>query len=423
MSRTSDRAICVPSHRSSAFCVALTALLVLSCSVPALVVPVAVAPTAAPQSTSTRAPTRTPAPTATATPAPGETVRIALLFPMAGDVATFGHSSRQGAVLALEEWNARGGVLGKRIEWVVADSHCDAQEARYQATQVIQQDRVQFIIGEVCSSASIPISEVANAKRVLQISPTSTKPEVTVDAAGKHKPYTFRACYLDPFQAEALAALAYKELDLKTAAVLYDEGNDYVRGQAEYFRDAYERLGGEVKTYESYGKEVTDFSALLTLVQPAEVDALYLPDYYNKASLIGRQAKEMGITAVMIGGDGWDSAQLDLAAVDGGYFANHYSAAEPRPMVQSFIAQYRNTYGAAPDALAVLAYDAANFLLTAIEQAGSADPTVVKDTMLQVQFEGITGRMRMDDFGNPVKASAITQIIDGGLRFFKWVAP
>ena len=145
-----------------------------------------------------------------------------------------------------------------------------------------------------------------------------------------------------------------------------------MRGLAEYIKAAYERLGGEVKVYEAYAKDDTDFCAILSKVADANVDVLFLPDYYNKVSLIAKQAKEKGITAVMIGGDGWDSPDLDTAATDGGFFSNHYSPADPRPIVQNFITKYTEKYGAAPDALAVLAYDAANILMTAIQEAKSS---------------------------------------------------
>jgi branched-chain amino acid transport system substrate-binding protein len=155
-------------------------------------------------------------------------VKIAILAPLSGDVATFGESTRNGAMMAVEEWNAKGGVLGKQIEVVVEDSQCSAEAAVSAANKVIDQDGVKFIIGEVCSSASIPISEVAMAKGVFQISPTSTNPSVTVDEAGKTKSTIFRACFIDPFQGTVGAKFALENLGAKTAAVFLDQGNDYV---------------------------------------------------------------------------------------------------------------------------------------------------------------------------------------------------
>ena len=216
---------------------------------------------------------------------------------MTGDAATFGQSTKEGAELAIKEWNDKGGVLGQKIEWVVGDDRCDPQEARNAANKVITQDKVKFIIGAVCSSASIPISEVANANKVIQISPTSTNPKVTVDDKGVVKPYIFRACFIDPFQGTVMANFASNNLKAKTAAVVLDQGNDYVRGLAEFFIAQFEKNGGKVVVKETYTKDDTDFSAILSKVAAAKPDVFFIPDYYNKVSLIAKQAKEKGITA------------------------------------------------------------------------------------------------------------------------------
>jgi len=345
-------------------------------------------------------------------------VKVALIFPMTGPVPTYGQSSQEGAEMAINEWNDKGGLLGKPIEWVLADGGCDGATATDAANKVIDQDGVKFIIGEVCSSASIPISEVANPKQVLQISPTSTNPKVTLG-----KPYTFRACFLDPFQGEVLASFAKKDLNAATAAVMYDKGNDYVLGLAEYFQQYFEEMGGKVVVYEAYTAEDTDFSAILSKVADANPDVLFLPDYYNKVNLIGKQAKEKGITATLMGGDGWDSADLDLAAVDGGYHSNHYSAADPRPVVQNFLQAYETKYGKAPDALAVLAYDATNVLFEAIKKANSNDPVKVRDALAGINFEGVAGKITFNEEGDPIKTAAINHVVDGQMQFVKFVAP
>ncbi|MGD2105763.1 MAG: ABC transporter substrate-binding protein, partial [Anaerolineae bacterium] len=263
-------------------------------------------------------------------------LKIAMLAAMSGDVKTFGEGTKRGVDMAVSEWNAKGGVLGRQIEVVVGDTKCDAQEAANVANKVINQDQVNYIVGAVCSSASIPISEIANPAGVVQISPPSTNPQVTIKEDGSNKEYVFRACFLDPFQGEVDAAFAMDELGAQTAASLYDVGNDYVKGLAEYFKASFEEFGGEMPVFEAYTKEDTDFSALLTKVAEADVDVLFLPDYYNKVNVIAKQAKEKGIEATMLGADGWDSPDLDLEAVDGAYFSNHYSPYDPRPIVQDF---------------------------------------------------------------------------------------
>jgi branched-chain amino acid transport system substrate-binding protein len=355
--------------------------------------------------------------------AAGGPLKVALLFPMSGDVATFGESSKNGVMVAIEEWNAKGGVLGRQIEAIVEDSQCSAEPAVSAANKVISQDGVKYIIGEVCSSASIPVSEITAAKGVLQISPTSTNPQVTVDQAGNAKPTVFRACFIDPFQGTVGAKFALGELGAKTAAVFLDQGNDYVRGLAEYFRAAFEDGGGTVVVWETYTAEDSDFSAILTKVKDANPDILYLPDYYSTVNLIAAQAREVGITAIMMGGDGWDSSQLDRAAVDGGYFTNHYSDADPRPIVQEWVKKYEAKFGSKPDALATLAYDAANVLFQGIAKAGKDDPLAVAKAMEGMTFSVVSGDITFDAQHNPVKAAAILQVTGGNVNFVTSVAP
>ena len=354
----------------------------------------------------------------TACPAGAGGVKVGLLFPMTGPVPTYGKSSQEGAELALKQWNDKGGLLGKEITWVLADGGCDGATATDAANKLIDQDKVKFIVGEVCSSASIPVSEIANPKKVIQISPTSTNPAVTIG-----KPYIFRACFLDPFQGDVVATFAKDDLGASTAAVMFDKGNDYVLGLAEYFKSAFEAKGGTVVVYEAYTEADTDFSAILSKVADANPDVMFLPDYYNKVNLIGKQAKEKGITATLLGGDGWDSADLDLSAVDGGYHSNHYSPADPRPIVQTFLSDYRAAYGKDPDALAVLAYDATQVLLLSIEAAGTTDTEKVRDTMAAIECEGVAGNITFNQEGDPIKTAAINKVTVSGIEFVKFVAP
>ena len=353
-----------------------------------------------------------------------EPLKIAILAPLSGDVATFGQSTRDGALLAIEEWNAKGGILGRQIETIVEDSQCNAEAAVSAANKVINQDQVHFIIGEVCSSASIPVSEVVMAKgNVLQISPTSTNPQVTVDENGNVKSLVFRACFIDPFQGTVAAKFALEELGAQTAAVFLDQGNDYVRGLAEFFRDAFEAGGGQVVVWETYTGEDQDFSAILTKVKDANPDILYLPDYYSTVNLIAAQAREMGITATFMGGDGWDSADLDREVTDGGYYTNHYSGDDPRPIVQEWVQKYKEKYGSEPDALATLAYDAATILLQAIEKAGTDDATQVAQTMAGMEFDVVSGHISFDENHNPVKSAVILQVKDGEIHYITTVSP
>jgi branched-chain amino acid transport system substrate-binding protein len=341
-------------------------------------------------------------------------LKVAILAPLSGPVPTFGVSTRDGALLAIDEWNAKGGVLKRKIEPIVEDSQCTPDPAVNAANKVIDQDKVKFIIGEVCSSASIPISEIANAKKIIQMSPTSTNTLVTVNTDGSTKPYIFRACFIDPFQGLVGANFAWGK-GWKTAFIMLDQANDYVKGLAEAFEKAFTAQGGKIVGKETYTSKDTDFSAILAKIKAAKPDVVYLPDYYNIVNLVTKQAKEKGITAPFMGGDGWDSSDLDLAAADGGFYTNHYSPTDPRPEVQTFLKTYGAKYnGAVPDALAALAYDATNLLLQAISESGSTtDTDKVKTALEKISFNGVSGKITFDAQHNPVKSAPILAVKGG----------
>jgi len=358
-----------------------------------------------------------------------DTIKIALLAPLSGPVPTFGVMTRDGALLAIEEWNAKGGVLNKKLQAVVEDSQCTPDPAVNAANKVIDNDKVKYIMGEVCSKASIPVSEIANAKKVVQISSTSTNPDVTVGKDGKVKDYIFRACFIDPFQGTVGAKFALDTLKAKNAFIMLDQANDYVKGLAEFFEKAYTAGGGKIVGKETYTAKDTDFNAILAKVAAAKPDVVYLPDYYNVVNLVTKQAKEKGIKAVFMGGDGWDSSDLDLKAADGGFFTNHYSPSDTRAEVQNFVkafgAKYKDdkSQPKVPDALAALAYDATNMLIQAIKEAGADDTAKVKDALAKISFNGVSGKITLDANHNPIKSATILAVKDGKVQFNSVVNP
>jgi branched-chain amino acid transport system substrate-binding protein len=351
-------------------------------------------------------------------------LKVAVLAPLSGSNPTFGVSTRDGALLAIKEWNAKNGVLKMKITPVVEDSQCSADPAVNAANKVINQDKVHYIVGEVCSSASIPVSEIANAAKVIQISPTSTNTNVTVDKNGATKAYIFRACFIDPFQGKVGATFATKNLKAKTAFLMYDQGNDYVKGLSEAFEAAFTATGGKIVGKEAYTKTDTDFSAILNKVKSAKPDVIYLPDYYPIVNLADKQAKAKGINAPFMGGDGWDSSDLDVKAADNGYYTNHYDASDPRPEVQNFLKAYGAEYkGAVPDALAALAYDATNLLLTAINNAGADNTDKVKAAMEGISYNAVSGKITFDAQHNPIKGAVIIHVTGGKKVFDSFVSP
>ena len=357
-----------------------------------------------------------------------KTLKVAILAPLSGPVPTFGVSTRDGALLAIEEWNVKGGVLGVKITPIVEDSQCTPDPALNAAKKVIEQDKVHYIIGEVCSKASIPVSEYANSKKVIQISPTSTNTAVTVDSTGKTKDFIFRACFIDPFQGLVGANFAI-QMGAKKAFIMLDQANDYVKGLAEAFEKSFTEKGGEIVGKESYTDQDKDFSAILAKVKQTKPDIVYLPDYYNIVNLATKQAKEKGINVPFMGGDGWDSSDLDLKAAAGGFYTNHYSPDDPRPEVVNFLAAYgakfKDDKGAAkvPDALAALAYDATNILIQAIKDAGADNTAKVKVALEKINFNGVSGTITYDAQHNPVKSATILTVKDGKIQFQAVVAP
>jgi branched-chain amino acid transport system substrate-binding protein len=357
-------------------------------------------------------------------------LKVAILAPLSGPVPTFGVSTRDGALLAIEEWNAKGGVLGYKIVPIVEDSQCTPEPAVNAMNKVVNQDGVKFVIGEVCSKATIPITEIGTENKVLVISGTSTAEGVTVDPNGNTKPYTFRACFIDAFQGLVGAKFSMEKLGAKTAFIMLDQANDYVKGLAEEFEKNFTALGGTIVGKESYTSKDTDFSTILAKIAEAKPDVVYLPDYYNIVNLATKQAKEKGITTPFVGGDGWDSADLDVVAAAGGYFTNHYSPDDPRPEVVNFLAaygaKYKNDDGTpkVPDALATLAYDAANMLFQAITDSGSVDDVVkVSAALEKINFKAVSGTITLDAKHNPVKAAAILAVTAEGVKFETSVAP
>jgi branched-chain amino acid transport system substrate-binding protein len=337
------------------------------------------------------------------------TIKIGLIAPLTGDVKTFGESTKNAFELALSQVNNKVGDI--TIETTVGDDRNDATEGVNLATKMITQDGVKAIIGSVTSKVTIPVAEFANTNKVVLVTGTATNTKVTVDDKGARKPFVFRACFIDPFQGQVAATFALKTLKVKTAAVMYDKGNDYTIGLAEAFKANFTKGGGTIVASESYSKDDSDFSAVMTNIAAKKPDMLYLPDYYNKVSLIAKAAKDKGLNVPMMGGDGWDSSDLDYATLNGGYFTNHYSADDPRPEVQKFVTEYQKKYGSKPDALAALAYDATNILLEGIRQAKSTDPDKIRAAMQNLKnFNTVSGQVTYDKDGNPVKAAAILQV-------------
>jgi branched-chain amino acid transport system substrate-binding protein len=351
-------------------------------------------------------------------------INIGEFASLTGDTATFGISSDEGIQLAKEEINAKGGVLGRKINVLVEDDRSIADEARTAAEKLISRDKVVALLGEISSSKSIAAAPAAQNAHVPMLSPGSTNPKVT-----KMGDYVFRACFIDPFQGEAMARFAMDELKLKKFAFLYAVNSDYSTGLRDYVKQTLLKKGGQVLAEQSYTESKDkDFKAQLTSIKNAEPDAIFVTGYYTEAGVIAKQARELGITCPLIGGDGWDSDQtikIGKQAVEGCYFANHYSPDEQRPEVQAFVAAYKAKYkGKVPDAMAILGYDAMKLLADAIQRAGSTDSTKIRDALASTKnFPGAAGAITIDAERNANKPIVIVKIDQGQFKYVTTIKP
>ena len=351
-----------------------------------------------------------------------EGIPVGFYGALTGSTATFGQSGRKGVLLALEEINARGGVLGDRLALRVEDDRGEPAEAASSVTKLITRDHVVVLIGEAASSRTLAAAPIAQANEIPMITPSSTNPQVT--RAGN---FIFRMCFTDDFQGEMLARFAVESLRARSASFLVDVRSDYSTGLAAAFRKAFTRAGGVVRDEQRYTEGDTDFSAQLTEIKSSRPDVLFVPGYYTEVGLIARQKKELGVGGVLLGGDGWDSPRLtEIAgeAGDGAYFSNHYSPEDPSPETARFVAAYRRRYGEVPDSVAALSYDAGRLVADAIRRAGEASGPRIREALSQTRsFPGVTGALSFDLERNPVKSITILRIENGHYRFVEKIAP
>ncbi len=340
---------------------------------------------------------------------------------MTGDTATFGRSADQGMRMAIEEINAAGGALGKPIELITEDDRSVTEEARTAAQKLLQRDQVVALLGEVASSRSLAAAPEAQRARVPMISPGSTNPKVT-----EVGDYIFRACFIDPFQGAVMARFAIDDLHAKRLAILFDFKQDYSVGLADFFRETARKLGAEIVADERYTSGDIEFRAQLTTIRAAKPDAIFVPGYYTELGLIAKQARELGIDVPLLGGDGWDSEktiEIGGQAVEGYYFSTHYAADSDSPRVQAFVTEFRTKYGATPDAMAALGYDTARILADALGRAGSTDGPGLRDAIAATKgFEGVTGKISMDEQRNARKDAVVLEIKGGKFRYHKTVS-
>lgn len=340
---------------------------------------------------------------------------------MTGSEATFGKSTDNGIRMALKERNAAGGVKGKQIAIKTYDNQGKQQESVTAVTRLIQQDKATAILGEVASSRSLAGGPVCQRLGVPMVSPSSTNPDVTLLGD-----MIFRVCFIDPFQGYVGAKFAYENLEYRRGAALFNRAQAYSEGLKNNFVQSFKKFGGEIVAEQAFNDGDNDFSAQLTAIREAKPDFIYVPGYYTEVVNIARQARRLGLTVPLIGGDGWDSEELKNAgdSLNGCYFSNHYSHEDQSPIVQDFIKKYQSEFGKIPDGLAALGYDAAHILFDAMERADSlSGKDLAAALAATADYRGVTGTITIDANRNPTKDAVMLEVVNGETKYAATIKP
>lgn len=341
---------------------------------------------------------------------------------LTGDTATFGQSSHEGTILALDQINDAGGLLGKKVRVITEDDRSDQNEAVNAVQKLVTSDNVVGVIGEVASTRSLAGATVCQRAGVAMLSPSSTNPAVTVEN-GKVRPWIFRICFIDNFQGKIDGKFA-SEQGWKKIAVMTNVDQDYSKGLAKFFKDAYSG-SGQIVSDEQYSSRDRDFKAQLNRIKGAGPDAIYVPGYYTEVLLILQQAKQIGLDVPFFGGDGWDSPQtLALTEAQGDFYSDHYAVEDPSPEAQKFLKGYQDKYHKMPDAMAVLGYDAMRVMADAIKRAGSTDHEAIRKALAETKdFPGASGTITIDADHNARKPLVFLKIDDHKAKLFKTYQP
>lgn len=342
---------------------------------------------------------------------------------LTGKEATFGISSHEGTVLAVEELNAAGGVLGKKIKLLTEDNQSKAGESANAVNKLVAKDSVVAVLGEVASSRSLEAAPICQSNKTPMISPSSTNPKVTETGD-----FIFRVCFIDPFQGTVMANFAKKTLKAQKIAVFTDVKSDYSKGLAKFFKEAYTKAGGQIASELDYNGGDKDFKGQLTAIKSSAPDGIFVPGYYTDAALICIQAKEVGLNVPIFGGDGWESEKLTEIgqdAVEGTYFSTHYTPDAGGDKGKVFVEAYKKRYsGKLPDAMAALGYDSAMILADAIKRAGSTEGQKIRDALAATKdYDAVTGKITINAQRDADKSAVILQVKGGKFSYVETIAP
>ena len=350
-----------------------------------------------------------------------ETIKVGGIAPLTGPVAVYGLLVQAGVDLDVEELNAAGGVLGNEVQMVWMDDTHDAVEAVNAYNQLVSEG-ISLLIGPVTTTPRLAVAARAAEDRMPMITASATAYAVTDPGDN-----IFRACFLDPFQAEAMAQYAFDSLGAKKVAVLYDNTNDYSIGLYESFVSKAESLGLEVVAAESAVEGDADYSPQLIKIADAEPDAVYLCYYYETAALVLRQSVDVGLEATIMGADGWagiqDQVADDVSLLDNAIYTDSFSPDDDSPEAKAFVTAFEAKYGSTPANFNALGYDAAKIMFSAVEKAGSLDKEAVIAALKATSLDCVTGHITFNDHNDPIKAAYVMGFEAGVPTFITRVEP
>jgi branched-chain amino acid transport system substrate-binding protein len=346
-------------------------------------------------------------------------VKAGLYFPMTGNTAAFGQDMMNGIKLALEDVKKKGEV---EFETVLEDDQGDPTGAANAVRKLINVDKVQVVIGSVPSSNTNAAAPIAQAAKIPLLTPASTNVNVTTKGD-----YISRICFIDDFQGLAMAKFAAETLKMKTAAVITDSSSDYSLGLAKAFKDAFTKMGGKIVSEVSYVAKDQDFSSQLTKIKGKKPEVVFLPGYYTDVANLLRQAKNFGVRAPFLGGDGWSADELFSIggeAVVGNFFSDHFAQDDTDPKVKEFVTKFQAAYKKAPNAMSALGYDAILVIADAVKRAGKTDGKSLMAAINSTKgFVGVTGAITLDKNRNATKPLVILETLKDRPKFKQRVAP
>ena len=352
-------------------------------------------------------------------------IRVGAVFPMTGPIATYGQESINGIKLALKKMAPPEGIKGKKIRLIVEDNKGEPAETANAVRKLIDVDKVHVLLGAVASSNTLAGAPIAQAAKVPMITPASTNEAVT--QKGK---FISRTCFTDNFQGVVMAKFAYESLQKKKAAVVIDVASDYSQGLANVFDTKFKELGGSIVSGKySYTQGDKDFRSLLRRIKRAEPDVIFVPGYYTEVGVMLQQARQMGITLPILGGDGWDSPKLQELAgsegIAGNYISSHFSPDDTTPLVSNFVKEYKNTFGGhVPGSMAALSYDSVMVLIDAFKRADDLSREKINQAVITTKnLTGITGTITIDENRNALKPAVVLETTAKGMVFKQKITP